>query len=89
MPKDNYRALGDSISAPSRNCFAIIPDDVQDLPEVPKAIYVGSGGRITLRSVDGASDVVFAGIASGTILPVRATAIRATGTDASDLLGLA
>ncbi|MBN8832091.1 MAG: hypothetical protein J0G94_16060 [Sphingomonadales bacterium] len=56
---------------------------------LPKAIFVGTGGNITLRAADGSADVVFKNVASGQILDVRARFIRATGTTAADIVGLA
>lgn len=89
MPLDPFDEFRDSPVAPSRLTFAISPDDLSDLPIVPKAIYVGTGGTIVLRALDSDQDSVFTNLASGTILPVRARAIRATGTTAADLVGLA
>lgn len=89
MSLDNFSTALDSLIAPARNCFSIIPHDVTALVEVPKAIYVGSGGDIVVRAIDSNQDVVFANVASGSILDVRAAAIRATGTTANDLVGLA
>ena len=42
-----------------------------------------------LRAVDSTQDVTFVNVASGTILDVRATVIRAAGTTASNMIGLA
>lgn len=89
MPFDNFEPALDSLIAPARNAFAITPDDVAALPALPKAIYVGSGGSIVLRPVDGTQDVTFFGVASGSILDIRAKFIRATGTTASFMIGFA
>lgn len=89
MPSDKFDAAVDSVIAPARNCFSITPGDGTMLPVLPKAIYVGNGGDIVMRAIDSGSDVKFANVPAGTILDIRATAIRATGTTASDLIGLA
>jgi len=89
MPKDNFRRSSDSLISPAQTCFIVIPDDVQDLEQVTKAIYVGQGGDITLRSLDNISDVTFRNVADGAILDIRVSAIRATGTTAADIVGLA
>lgn len=89
MPFDNFEPSVDSLVAPARNAFTIVPNDSAALPSLPKAIYVGSGGTIVLRPVDGAQDVTFFGVASGSILDIRAKFIRATGTTASFMVGLA
>lgn len=89
MPQDKFQNSSDSLIAPAQACFSITPDDADDLLQVTKAIYVGDGGDITLRSVDGPSDVTFLNVPTGAILDVRVQAIRATGTSASSIIGLA
>lgn len=89
MPLDNFSAALDSLIAPARNCFPITPHDITALPLLPKALYVGNGGNLVVRAIDGTSDVTFANVASGSILDIRVTAVRATGTSAFNLIGLA
>ena len=84
-----FENFSDNPSAPALSCFAIAPSDAIDLPNVTKAVYVGTGGDITLRSADDATDVVFRNVPSGFILSVRVRAVRGSGTTASDLVGLA
>lgn len=88
MTFDPFSGTADSLTAPARNPFAIVPHATDDLPVCPKAIYVGTGGTVVLRAVDGETDVTFVNVPSGSIVPVRARAVRNTGT-ASDLVGLA
>jgi len=52
-----------------------------------RALYVGTGGAVSL-DVGNSTAVIFAGVASGTVLPVRAKRVRSTGTDASDIVAL-
>lgn len=89
MPFDNFEPAIDSLISPSRNAFSITPDDVVPLPSLPKAIYVGTGGTIALRGVDSTQDVILYNVANGSIIDVRAKFIRATGTTAMNLVGLA
>ena len=89
MPKDRFQNTSDSLIAPAHVCFPITPDDSTDLVQVTKAIYIGSGGDVTLRSIDGPEDVTFANVPSGSILDVRVLSIRATGTTADSIVGLA
>ena len=88
MIEDRFHASVDSPMAPSEFCFSITPSDIEDLSYATKAIYVGEGGDITLRSLRGNEDVTFRNVSSGMILDVRALAVRATGTTALDLVGL-
>ena len=89
MFDDPFANTANSLSSPAAHCFDILPDDASELPSAAKAIYVGSGGDIVLRAVDSDQDVVLQGVGSGAILPIRIRAIRATGTTASALIGLA
>jgi len=81
--------FSDSPIAPAQNCFAIVPDDIQQLAHVTKALYVGGGGNLTCRALRSNADVTFTNVPSGYILDVRMVAVRATGTTAVGLVGLA
>lgn len=87
MSFDPFRA--DAVCASSRAPFAVTPHDSDALPLIPKALYVGTGGHLALRGVDAAGDVVFRNVAAGQVLDVRAQFVRATGTTAADIVGLA
>lgn len=89
MPTDPFRHTAASLITPAADCFAIEPQDDGHLPYATKAIYVGTGGDIVLRTVQANSDVAFRNVISGSILDIRVTAIRATGTTAQDIVGLA
>lgn len=84
-----FENLADTPIAPALRCFPINPDNSTELETVTKAIYVGSGGDITLRSAEGDTDVTFRNVPGGYILDVRVRAIRSSGTTATDLVGLA
>mgnify|MGYP003633346625 CR=1 FL=1 len=87
MPLDLHDHHADTVSGPARAPFAIIPHDTNELPVIPKRIYIGTGGDITLRGIDGAADVVYKNVADGVYLNVRPQYIRATGTTAADIVG--
>lgn len=89
MFEDPFANSTDSLMAPASDCFAIAPSDSADLPRGTKALYVGMGGDITLLAVEGDSDVTLRNVIGGSILDLRVRAIRATGTTASDIVGLA
>ena len=77
----------DSLDSPARAPFAIVPSDTLPLSPVPKRLYVGTGGHVVLRGMDGAADVTYRNVASGVYLNVRPGFVRATGTTAADLIG--
>ena len=84
---DAFATFADQVSAPATRAVAITPSDSQPLGDLPKALFVGTGGTLVLRGA-GASDTVWRNVASGSVLPFRAQYVRATGTTASDLLAL-
>ena len=86
---DSFTTHGDSLSAPARAPFAVTPHDTNELATIPKALYIGTGGNVVLRGVGGAADVTFKNVANGQTLDVRAQYVRATGTTAADIVGLA
>jgi hypothetical protein len=85
MP-DRFQNNADSAAAPATAPFAIVPDDVNPLPWVPKGIYVGGGGTITLRGVGGSEDVTYRNLPDASYVAVRALYVRATGTTATSLI---
>lgn len=89
MANDSFAAHGDAPAAPSRAPFAITPHDTNELTTIPKALFVGTGGTLVLRGVEGTADVTFKNVANGQVLDVRAHYVRATGTTAADIVGLA
>lgn len=89
MFDDPYRQSIDSPMTPAESCFAITASDTEDLPRATKAIYIGEGGDVTLIPVRSKTPVTFRNLPSGAILDVRVRSIRATGTTARELVGLA
>lgn len=86
---DRFDTQIDTPSQPARQAFAITPHDSNEVDPLPKAIYVGTGGNLVGRAVGSTTDVTFKNLSSGQILDVRLQYIRATGTTAADLVGLA
>lgn len=88
MPTDRYGIGQDTVSSPSLAPVALTPSDSVELAVIPKGLWIGTGGDVTLRAVNGGVDVVFKAVPSGHILPVRARFVRATGTTATDIVAL-
>jgi hypothetical protein len=84
---EKYQGRADDVTSPARGGFAITPSDSTDLTAETRAIYVGSAGDLVAVLSLG-SELSFVGLAGGTVLPVRARRIKATGTSAGYLLGL-
>ncbi len=84
---DRFASRAQSLEGPATHGFAVTPSDATPLAETCRALYVGSAGTIAVTMASGAS-LSFIGVGAGTILPVRISAVLATGTTASDIVAL-
>jgi hypothetical protein len=78
----------DSPLGAASHAFAVTPHDSNALAAIPRALYVGTGGTITLRLADDSADVVLKNVQGGQVLDVQASYVRATGTTAADIVAL-
>jgi hypothetical protein len=85
--KDKFSGFTHGLTAPLSDGFDIMPDDTEELSEVTRAIYVGQGGDVAIELAGGGS-VVLKGLKPGIIYPLRLARVLATGTTASDLVGM-
>lgn len=85
---DAFSSRADEVSAPATRAVAVTPHDSNALTDIPKALFVGTGGNIAMRGVNGTSDQSWKNVPSGSLLPFRAQYVRATGTTAADILAL-
>jgi hypothetical protein len=84
---DRFPTRAGSVSAPAKHAFAVTPSDSTDLAQETRALYVGSSGNLAVIMASGET-VTFAGVAAGSLLPIRVDRVKATGTTASDILGV-
>ena len=84
---DKFSDYPTSLTAPARDAVAVTPDDANDLPYLPRAVFVGQGGDVSVRLAGGAT-VVFQNVQGGSVLPLRAAGINATGTTAAAIVAL-
>lgn len=84
---DKFKDHNSGLSSPASSAFDITPDDGTALQNVPRAFYVGGSGAIRLIMQDGQT-VTFTQVQSGVIYPLRCTHVLATGTTATDIVGL-
>jgi len=83
---NSFSGYSDTPTGPSTKPYAIVPSDSVELPDIPKGIYVGTGGDVVLRGVGGQADVTYRNLANGSYIGVCAQFVRATGTTASNLI---
>ncbi|HEY0623533.1 spike base protein, RCAP_Rcc01079 family [Sphingomonas sp.] len=85
---DDFQNRADQVSAPATRCAAVTPHDGDALSMIPKGLYVGTGGDVSIEPAGGGGPVTLANVPGGSILPVRARIVRATGTTAADIVAL-
>jgi len=73
-------------SAPATKYVTVTPSDSTVVQ--CRAIYVGTGGDLALKSDAAATAVTFKSVPSGAILPVSAYYIMSTNTTASNIVAL-
>ena len=72
---------------PSASAAAITPSDTIALPGgTTRGVYVGGAGNVV--ALIGGAAVTFTAVPAGSILPVAATRVNATGTTATALVAL-
>jgi len=84
---ERYKNRADNLEGPAAHGFAITPSNTDALPQTTRALYVGADGDVRIALVSGA-EVTLAGILAGTLLPLRANKVLATGTTAGQIVGL-
>ncbi|MCB2128040.1 MAG: hypothetical protein KDE03_02905 [Rhodobacteraceae bacterium] len=84
---DKFSDYPTSLTAPARDALAVTPNDATDLSILPRALFVGQTGNVSARLAGGGT-VVFQNVQAGSLLPVRALGINATGTTATGIVAL-
>lgn len=74
-------------SDPAQVAFVVVPHDTNTLLERIRGLYVGTTGNIALQLIEGTT-TNFVNCQGGSILPVRAVAVLASGTTATNLVEL-
>lgn len=74
------------LTAPGKDATEITPNDSTDLDPVPHFLYIGTGG--SLRVTTAAGNVRNFQVEAGVILPVIVHRVHATGTTATDIVGI-
>ena len=89
MPDFNTINSGqDDMDNPASSGVSITTHDTTALTSVTRGVYVGGAGNITCRLLGSSVDVVFTAVPVGSLLPIRVSHVRATGTTATLLIAL-
>ncbi len=85
--KDPYVGETD-ISGPASRLEAITPDDNNDLSQITRALWVGTGGNVKVDGHYAGEAVILSNVPDGTVLPIRVSKVYATDTTAADIVAL-
>ena len=80
---DIFHKHAPSLTTPPAHAQTVTPDDVTDLVNVTRAVYVGTAGDLRVLT-QGGHDVTYRNLSGTKVL--RAQRIFATGTTASDIV---
>ena len=81
-----FASRSPSLAGPATDLQPVSPDDTQDLPEVAIALYVETGGTLSIVTVEGAQRSL--SVTDWSFLPVGVTKVLDTGTTASGIHAL-
>ncbi len=87
MSNDPFRYFSDSIDSPAQRAADVTPSDSTDLATSARSLWIGAAGDVRLTTVGG-DTVTFVGCTGGSLLPVRAARVHATGTTATNIIAL-
>ena len=83
---DRFKSHGNTLQSPPSGGAPITPDDQLTLSVATRALNVATTGDVALRTVDG--DTITLHIAAGSVFPIRAIKVLASGTTATGSVGL-
>lgn len=84
---DAFSRFQATVISPLTSAASVTPHNTNELSYVTRALYVGGVGDVAVTMQDG-GEVTFVGVPAGTILPIRVKIVKATGTDATDIVAL-
>lgn len=79
--------MRDTDTRPAANAAAVTPSDSDDLAYGCRSLFVGGSGDVAVVFPNG-EPVMFTGVLAGTVLPVQARRVNATGTTAANIVAL-
>lgn len=83
---DPFASRAASLAGPARDIQPVTPDDAAELPEVALALYVETGGTLSITTVS--QQMRELSVPDFTILPVGVRRVHATGTTAAGIHAL-
>lgn len=76
------------MSMVATGAYAVTPNDSANLAQPARGLWIGTTGNVAVALSNGGASVTFQNIPSGTLLPIQAYRVYATGTTATNILAL-
>ena len=83
MATDNFAGQIHDPTMPGLRAVAVTKSDTTLIDPVPRALWVGGAGNLVIDTLGGDTDVTLAGVVAGTLIPIRATRVKAATTATS------
>lgn len=79
--------------APGSNAYAVTKSDTAAVAgpstdNIPRALYIGGAGDVAVKFYGNDTAVTFAGVAAGTVLPIRPVRVMSTNTTATNIVAI-
>ena len=84
---DTFNTQTPGLNSPLTNAAAIAPNDSEDISVTTRGIYLGMPGDVQVDLLDSGT-VTLRNLVAGVVHPIRAKRVYATGTTATDIVGL-
>lgn len=84
---DDFASYETGLTAPAAAAETITPSDTEELAYTTRALFVGQDGDVSVTFKSG-DTVLLRNLQGGVVYPLRLTAVLASGTTATDLVGL-
>lgn len=84
---DDYAYFAIPLSGPAVGGAAVTPDNDNDLTRVTRGLWVGGAGAVAVTTADGTA-LTLSGVAAGSLLPIRVSRVKSTGTTATLIVAL-
>jgi hypothetical protein len=84
---DRFSDFPTNLVAPARDGAAVVPNDSLDLAQLPRALFIGGTGNVSV-TLAGGQALIFQNCPAGSVLPVRARRVHMSGTTATAIVAL-
>ena len=84
---DKFQFKNAELHSPGEVFYAITPSDTVDIPLKPRAVVLGVGGNLNVTDALGTTTLI-SNLTAGIFYPIRPVRIMATGTTASNIVGV-